>query len=53
MGVKDISVSAYGKYLAQYRDSMMGLFNLDYRRVHNRNGTLLTLTRIFDEDADE
>ena len=53
MGVQDISVSAYGKYLAQYRDSMMDLFNLNYRRVHNRNGTLLTLTRIFDEDADE
>ena len=44
VGIEDVSLGAYGKYLAQHKGFMRKM-GIDYERKHTHTGTLLTLKR--------
>lgn len=48
-GVEDVSLNAYGKYLAQHRGFMLDE-GIDFKRRHTRNGNVVSL--IFVEELD-
>ena len=49
VGVEDVSLNAYGKYLAQHRGFMLDE-GIDFKRRHTRNGNVVSL--IFVEELD-